>query len=228
MDIVLLIILFSFIFNLLIIRNVVYSNKYEFEISVNKKIAYVILFIVTIFNCLLLFVSNLEYSFLIIYSVFFSMLSIVGVIDLITFYVFPYLLYFYTFLGIISMYVFKNFDIVSSVYSMISGLVIYGTIYFVSKLIYKREAFGVGDLYIIASVGIFQGINGFQGIINTILISFLAFYVSIIFIVIKKILKDRVNMLDEIPFGPSIAIAAIIVSIYGKTMIDMYKVYFGL
>lgn len=64
------------------------------------------------------------------------------------------------------------------------GFCLYFAIYFISKLVYKREAFGFGDVLYIASIGMFLGFS------MTILASMLTFYVALFGIIIVKLIGN--------------------------------------
>lgn len=95
------------------------------------------------------------------------------------------------------------------------GFGVYYTIYFIAKLIYKKEAFGEGDVFLMSSIGLFLGFK------FAILTAILAFYAGLIFLIVLAILK-RLKMKKEIPFGPSICLAAFVVSLYGDHLLSLY------
>ncbi|WP_338816953.1 hypothetical protein WFJ11_04320 [Parvimonas micra] len=41
-----------------------------------------------------------------------------------------------------------------AIFGLISGIILYGTIYIVSKLVYGKEVFGIGDIYALSLIGI--------------------------------------------------------------------------
>ncbi|MDO5062920.1 MAG: prepilin peptidase [Peptostreptococcaceae bacterium] len=107
------------------------------------------------------------------------------------------------------------------IFGAMVGAVIYGLIYIISKFIYKREAFGTGDITLITAVGI---VFGWQ---RTIIISMMAFYVALIGVILSKLLGKKIRKYDEIPFGPSICIAAFIMSIYGEQIMQFLFTWMG-
>lgn len=108
------------------------------------------------------------------------------------------------------------------IFGAMVGAVIYGLIYIISKFIYKREAFGTGDITLITAVGI---VFGWQ---RTIIISMMAFYIALIGVILSKLLGKKIGKYDEIPFGPSICIAAFIMSIYGEWIVRYLFTWMGL
>ena len=106
--------------------------------------------------------------------------------------------------------------LVSQLLGGLVGLVVYGLIYLLAKLFYKREAFGFGDVLFNGAIGIYLGIH------LTLLSSLLTFYVALIAIIISKVIGKIVNKKNEIAFAPYMAISAFVVSIWGDAMIRMY------
>lgn len=91
----------------------------------------------------------------------------------------------------------------------LGGLAFYGFIYIVSLLVTRKECFGMGDVLLLTAVGVF-----FPPI-QTILTGFLAFYCSIVFVLYIFVRDKNLSRMQEIPFGPSICIAAFIMSLWG-------------
>lgn len=89
-------------------------------------------------------------------------------------------------------------------------------IYITVKLIYKREAFGFGDVTLSASVGWFLGVR------YSILTSILSFVIASVCMIFLKLLNKSFDKKTEIAFGPFICIAAIISSMFGEKIIDFY------
>lgn len=99
-------------------------------------------------------------------------------------------------------------------YGALWGGAFYGTIYVLAKVIYKREAFGFGDVLLMI------GIGGYFSFFQSVLISFLAFYVGLIILLIGKLLGQKKTLEDEIPFGPFMIIATLIMLFYGGTLMS--------
>lgn len=96
------------------------------------------------------------------------------------------------------------------------GLIGYGVIYLLAKFIYKREAFGLGDVLFNGAIGVYLGVQ--MGLLS----SLLTFYVALIAIILSKGLGKIIKSKHEIAFAPYMAIAAFIVSIWGERMIHAY------
>lgn len=87
---------------------------------------------------------------------------------------------------------------------------------------YKKEAFGLGDVYLI---GVVSGVIGLRHIVLTL---FLPFYVAVLFIIINAIFGRKVKMNTQIPFGPYICLAAFITYTYGNQIMQFYYRIVGL
>ena len=97
------------------------------------------------------------------------------------------------------------------------GFAFFLLIYLLSKLIYKREAFGFGDVLLIGSIGIYLGLA------QTILVCLLSFLVAAVAIVGMQIVgRKKMSGQMEVPFGPYICIAAFIATIFGEQIITSY------
>lgn len=90
----------------------------------------------------------------------------------------------------------------------------YGAIYVLAKLIYKREAFGFGDVLLML------GIGGYFKLFESIIVSFLAFYIGLALIILGKILGKKRKLSDEIPFGPFMIIATLLMFFWGEEIIQ--------
>ncbi len=106
-----------------------------------------------------------------------------------------------------------RYDWTHYIYGVVIGMVFYSIIYFVSKMIYKKEAFGSGDIFLIGAIGIVLGGK------MTFVTSLLAFYVALFGILIFRLFGKKVGRQTEIPFGPSVCIAAFAMSIYGEEIL---------
>lgn len=97
-------------------------------------------------------------------------------------------------------------------YGALAGLVFYGIVYLTARLIYKKEAFGFGDVLLLGAIGTFMGLS------QTIITGFLAFYLAVVFMLIFKLVKKGSLKDRPIPFAPPLCMAAFIMSIYGGTI----------
>lgn len=100
------------------------------------------------------------------------------------------------------------------------GFGAYLLIYLLARLVYREEAFGLGDVLLMGSAGFFFGKN------EVIVAAIMSFYIAVFVIVIRKFLGGQIKRKDEIPFGPYICIAVFITSIFGVQIIDYIKTLF--
>ncbi len=93
-------------------------------------------------------------------------------------------------------------------YGMIWGFASYGLIYFVSKMIYKEEVFGQGDVLFNTFI------CGFLGLWQGVITSFLTFFVALFLVIVVSIYKRSFDRRTEIPLAPSMAISGVITLFY--------------
>lgn len=160
----------------------------------------------------LFFEQNIE---IVIYWLFWNLLLVTAWIDLFTSTINVLLIYVVTAINVVLLLV-QNADIVQHLLGGLFGFMIYFIIYLASKAYYKREAFGFGDVILMGSIGFHLGIS------NGLLVAFLSFYIALVFIIIMRIIGKKMKRQTELPFGPYMCIAGIIVSIYGEKLISLY------
>lgn len=85
----------------------------------------------------------------------------------------------------------------------------------VGKLLFNKTALGMGDIKLTALIGLFTGP---QNILLIMLLAFLlASFIGIINAAINRRLKDQ-----RLPLAPFIAVASIIITLYGNQLIQRY------
>ena len=85
----------------------------------------------------------------------------------------------------------------------------------VGKIIFKKEAMGMGDVKLGIMMGLFLG---WKMSIMSLYVSFLvASFVGLVTIVTGQLKKG-----DRIPFGPFLAIGTILVVFFGQTILELY------
>ena len=113
-------------------------------------------------------------------------------------------------LSVISFSVFGEISVVSRV----SG-VFFASAPLLIFIFFKKEAFGVGDIKLIAASGLFLGFK----------LNLLAFFMAAIFagiyILIKSLLK-KLTKEDHIPFGPFLCTGIMLSLMYGQKPIELY------
>ena len=108
------------------------------------------------------------------------------------------------------------FKIKQSLIGIITGAGILFSLMFIGKKIYQKDVMGEGDIFLMGAIGSFVG---FKGIIDVLVISSLlgALYgVSLIFL-------KKLNRFSYIPFGPFIAVGAIIKIYSNLTILNLLK-----
>lgn len=153
---------------------------------------------------------------LLVYLSFYSMLLITTLIDYDHMIVSDGVLIICSAISLIGIFLSKS-PILGHFLGALVGFSIYIVVYLVSMAVYKKEAFGFGDVLLITAVGLVLGVK------NTILTAFLAFYVALVFIVLLRIVGKKFKAKEEVPFGPYICIAGFIVSFYGEAIMQLYN-----
>lgn len=177
--------------------------------------------IVELTTGLLFLLAYIKFGFSIeclMYISLWSMLLVTAVIDYDHMIICDIILVIFSIVGLVCIVLLKD-GLLNHFYGALVGFGVYFAVYFVAKIIYKKEAFGFGDVLLMCSIGLFLGLW------NALLTSFLAFWIAAIFIAIFKIPFKTNNEKKEIPFGPSICVAAFIVSLCGNEIISLYIKY---
>lgn len=151
------------------------------------------------------------------YSLFMSMCLTISYIDMRTKYMHDIILIIYG-LAIALLGSLSGFEAVK--YSMMSVLVsagFYTLIYFLSKLYYKREAFGQGDIFLMGICALCLSPH------LAIIASFLSFYLAAAAILLAKLSGKAVGLELEIAFGPYICAASWFMLCFGDSI--LYKLF---
>lgn len=104
---------------------------------------------------------------------------------------------------------------VTMLWSILVGALSYGLIYLGALAYYRREAFGMGDIFYLATIGAW-----FQPL-DTAIIALGSFFVAGLILLVLGIFK-RFKRQQEIPFGPAISIMAIIMYHWGDIIKEVY------
>ena len=116
---------------------------------------------------------------------------------------------------------FSKNGMVSSILGLIVGGLTFWIINYICEKITKKAGFGMGDIKLLTSLGLFFGL---KGIIVVMLLSVgISAIFSIIFLVIKAIRKKEG---EYIPFGPFIVISSFLVYIVSAERI--VQIYYNL
>lgn len=104
----------------------------------------------------------------------------------------------------------------------IAGAGIILVIAIIGKAVFRKEAMGVGDVKLMAMIGIYIGIWPYIPLI-LIIGAFIGSIYGLVLIILR-----RKRMDSYIPFGPFLSISAVISLLYGKEIWLWYKLLVGL
>ncbi len=216
MNALLLSILKIIIFALIATRIVVYISNYFLE---EKKLHISENIIITIMMILLGSIT-LRYSNHIIQDlIVITILMVVSVIDYYTKTIVDGMMYLcgilFVFLSLLN-----GMSLKILLLGGLAGLVSYCAIYVFAKIIYKREAFGFGDVMFMGVIGIYLGFK------LTLIAALLTFYVALIWIVVSKVVGSVLKRQMEVAFAPFMAIACVITMLFGDEIIKLYMTLF--
>ena len=155
---------------------------------------------------------------LIFYCAFISVLLIIAVIDLKRMIIHDAMTAVLSIIALIMLFVLK-LPVKEQILGAVVGFSAFFCIYWIARAIYKREAFGLGDVFLMGAAGLFLG---FKSAVFTLMFSF---YIALIAIIILKIFRVKLKLSQEIPFGPFICAGACIALFFGESIMDFY---FGL
>lgn len=79
---------------------------------------------------------------------------------------------------------------------------------FVAKIVYKKEGMGLGDVKIMAAIGLIVGLK------SIVTISLFSFFIAAAYAIVLLIFKAK-SLQEYIAFGPFIVIASILVMMFG-------------
>jgi len=147
------------------------------------------------------------------HAVFVSLLIVIIFTDLETQTIHDYL----SFGGIVTgiLYGLYTGRIISSLIAMVIGGLFFLFVRQIGWFLYKKEAMGEGDVLLASMLGAFFGI---EGMVLSIMLSFLLGAIISLVLLGLKIKKRG----EEIPFGPFMAIAALVVMFFGPTVWSWY------
>ncbi len=199
-------ILITIVFTVLSYATTAYFFAFGEDVRVNKKFRYLLLGLFYLAVAAMLYKydawrTHLSYALTCSYV---FMLTSVALVDLFSQYIYDYMLIAYSLINFGIGAVMRGISI-DSVAGIVTGLFFYGIIYTVARFVYKREAFGMGDVLLLAAIGVVLDAR------STFIVGFLAFYVSLVHLLIQFIVNRRLNRKEAIAFGPSIAVAGLVV-----------------
>ena len=92
--------------------------------------------------------------------------------------------------------------------SMVTGLILYITVYGVGKWIWKEEVFGMGDVYFLAALGPYFSTS------HILFIGLFSFLIGGGVVIGWMILSKRNQLYEKIPFAPFISISSLLTYLF--------------
>ena len=80
---------------------------------------------------------------------------------------------------------------------------------FIAKVVYKKEGMGLGDVKLMAAIGLIVGLK------NIVTISLFSFFIAAAYAIVLLIFKAK-SLQEYIAFGPFIVIATLLVMLFGS------------
>ncbi len=158
-----------------------------------------------------------EFSRYLLSVVFLTYVALVSYIDLKIFLIYDlHVVLFSVILFIADGYI-VGYNLKNSVLGFIVGAVFYGLIYFLSKVYYKKEAFGLGDVYVLSGLGLILGP------LKTVVTGFLAFYFAAIVIIVKLPFVRKNIAKQELAFGPYVLMAGYVLYWFFEYFVKLYN-----
>jgi leader peptidase (prepilin peptidase) / N-methyltransferase len=96
-----------------------------------------------------------------------------------------------------------------------AGFGILWLVAFVGRLVFRREAMGFGDVKLLGAIGAFLG---WKAVVFTLVVS--SFFGSVVGI--GLVLAKQKRLQSRIPYGPYLAVAAIVWMLWGRRLLQFY------
>ncbi len=153
---------------------------------------------------------------------FTTMLGITATVDAATKYIYDMLLLAFTVLHTVLLILSKA-PWQDALLGALIGGGIYLAIRVISQFIFKREAFGMGDVYLMSAIGLVIGTK------TVLMVAFGAFYLALFYVMIVWIIRRGRGIPEYVPFGPFMCLAAWLAFIWGDRLLMLYyRVILGL
>ena len=112
-----------------------------------------------------------------------------------------------------------NFELplLHSIIGLVFGFGLLWLVRFLGTLAFKREAMGLGDVFLMGAIG---AIFGPVAVVATLILSSL--FGSIVGVAMIALNKTRLGKYAAIPFGPYICLGCLAWMFYGPEMVDLY------
>ena len=148
--------------------------------------------------------------------ILFSFLVVIGLIDLKTQYIYDVTVVPLAILGLIFSYFTLGQSPLLSLVGFLTGGAIFLTIAYVSRLVYKQEGIGMGDVKLAAAIGAFLG---WRSTVMMVIVSVVfGGVISLTLLLMKK--KGRK---DYIPFGPFLVLGTVIMILAGDKLSGIFN-----
>lgn len=157
------------------------------------------------------------------YSLLFSILLIIAIIDYKTMRIPNRLIVIGTSLGIIyrllqTLYTQDIQSMAQGILGFIVGGSIIAMMMLLSLIVFKKQGMGMGDLKLLAMIGLFVGT---QKVFYTIIVGILIAGIYAVIVLIKS--KEEI-----FPFGPFLALGAVVAVMWGESLWKIYLGYIGI
>lgn len=146
---------------------------------------------------------------------FSSMLSITAVVDAASKYIYDYTLLVFSAINV-GLLLWLRMPVVSIILGSLYGGGLYLAIRWLSQWLFKKEAFGLGDVFLMAAIGLVLGSR------MVWLAAFGAFYIALAYVLVIWVLKRGKGMPEYIPFGPFMCLSAWIILFWGNKILALY------
>lgn len=124
--------------------------------------------------------------------------------------------------GLASLFTYDSYWILSSLAGMGLGFGLFWIIRFIGGIVFKREAMGLGDVFLMGAVG---AMTGWRGVVTTLMISSISG--SIVGLGLIGLNKAKIGKFIEIPFGPYICFGCFVYIFWGGALVDWYLKLLG-
>jgi len=151
------------------------------------------------------------------YAIIGSILMVLALIDYNTQYVYSIVSWSAIIVSVIFVFIhfFSKENVLSYMIAAIVGVIVFGGVNLFSKIIYKKQGLGGGDVEVILSIALTLGISKF------ILSFFLSVTIGAIVCVVALLFK-KIERGDYVPFVPFLAIGTFITMFFGEEIIRIY------
>jgi leader peptidase (prepilin peptidase)/N-methyltransferase len=158
-----------------------------------------------------------------IYCSFFSELIISAILDIDKMIISTNVLIISSFISLIFLIArYRNFSALFPHFiGSAAGGAAYFAVYFISKLVYKKEAFGAGDVELLAAAGFILKLR------DVLIVAVFSFFVALFFVGVLRLFGSKFKFGQEIPFGPYVCLTSVLVVFFGDYFYRLYSILRG-